>query len=84
MDMENKNNSYWEMTEEEVDKLFEGCHSNLEAPIIGEIYTPICKNCKNLIRVNGGWSLPVCQELGRFPREYWEPDVVCPYRVPKK
>ena len=78
----NKTNT--EYTKEEIEELFADCHSNLEAPIIGEIYTPICKNCKNLIRINDGWSLPVCQELGRFPSEYWEPDAVCPYRVEKE
>ena len=83
--MEQYKGALSDMTEEEVDKLFEGCHSNLDTPLFGRVFTPPCKDCKNLHwPSNYYYDDPKCEVLGRYPKEYWGPDVVCPYRVPKK
>lgn len=71
-----------DMTEEEVDKLFEGCHSNLDTPLFGRVYTPTCKGCKNLIWPKNYWLDPTCKVFGELPDEYWNDDKnICPHRI---
>ena len=71
------------MTEEEVDKLFEGCHGNLDAPLSGEVYFPTCHGCKNLVdSPNVYLNDPTCKIFGKLPDKYWQDDMhTCPYRI---
>ena len=45
--------------------------SNLEAPLLGKVLTPICKSCKNADYHYGTWDEPECLIYGRMPKKYF-------------
>ena len=58
------------LTEELMKKYREECDkakSNLEAPLIGEILTPLCNSCKHIDMKYGTWDEPVCDIYGENP-----------------
>ncbi|MGI6161751.1 MAG: hypothetical protein ACOYJD_06945 [Christensenellales bacterium] len=50
--------------------LCDNAKSNIEAPILGTMYTPICKSCKNINMFYGTWKDPECGVLGFPPEKY--------------
>lgn len=69
---------------EEIKKMFNECHSNLEAPLIGRVYTPACYRCKNLIEPADPFEDCKCVVFGELPKEYWCDDKTpCPSRIEK-
>lgn len=48
----------------------EKAKSNLDAPVLGEIKTPICKSCKNAEYYYGALKKPECLIYGEMPRDY--------------
>ena len=82
MDMENKNNSYRKMTEEEIEELFKNARSNLEAPVEGRIYEPACYHCVHQIQPRYILDDPTCEIFGEPPAKYANSDQYpCPYKV---
>lgn len=59
------------MTEEErIKEYAKACdeaHSNLEAPLLGEILTPLCSGCTHIDMKYGTWDAPVCDLYGENP-----------------
>ena len=62
------------MTEEERIKeyvrLCDEAHSNIEAPLLGEVLTPICKSCQKADYHYGTWDEPECKKYGDMPKDY--------------
>lgn len=59
------------LSEEAMKDYLEKCDkatSNIDAPILGEIFTPICCSCSNLVRKV--MQLPGCKVFGKIPDEY--------------
>lgn len=50
--------------------LFDKAKSHLEAPLIGCVFTPICKSCKNSDYHYGTWIEPECKVYKKIPDEY--------------
>lgn len=73
------------LSEELMKKYREECDkakSNLEAPLIGEIRTPICKSCKNADYHYGTLKKPECAIYGELPKDYkMAHDYDCPNYV---
>ena len=59
------------MTEEERIKeyvrLYEEAHSNIEAPLLGEVLTPLCCSCVHIDMKYGSWDEPICDLYGENP-----------------
>ncbi len=59
------------MTDEErikeYERLCDEAHSNLEAPMLGEILTPLCASCTHIDMKYGTWDEPVCEIFGEKP-----------------
>lgn len=54
--------------------------SNLEAPLLGKVLTPICKSCKNADYHYGTWDEPECLIYGEMPKKYFAADSYdCPH-----
>lgn len=62
------------MTQEERMKeyvrLCDEAHSNLEAPLLGEVLTPICTSCIHADYHYGTWDDPECEIYGEMPAQY--------------
>ena len=70
------------MTEDEIEELFADCHSNLQAPVGGYIYTPTCYGCRNYYQPANWWKDATCKVFGKPPRKYSLDDqYTCPYKV---
>ncbi|MEG1446750.1 MAG: hypothetical protein RSB47_05545 [Ruthenibacterium sp.] len=73
------------MTQEEFEKLFEGCHSNLDTPLMGTIYTPTCYHCKNFICPDDPFREETCLFFGDIPKKYRlgvdGVDEMCPHKA---
>ena len=41
--------------------------SNLEAPLLGKILTPLCESCTHIDMKYGTWDEPVCDIYGKNP-----------------
>lgn len=54
--------------------------SNLEAPLLGKVLTPICKSCENADYHYGTWEEPECTVYGDMPKKYRNAD---DYNCPK-
>lgn len=50
--------------------LFDKVHSNLETPITGYVFTPVCQACIYSEYHYGTWKEPECHIYGRIPEEY--------------
>ena len=74
-----------ELSKEEIDKLFEGCHSNLEAPLIGRIGDPICRTCKNLTYPENPFNPLQCSVYGEPPDDiFFSEQAHCEHYIAKK
>lgn len=51
-------------------ELFDKSKSNLEAPMIGRIYTPICVSCANYVKDKNLFKYPTCKVYGGIPEIY--------------
>lgn len=51
-------------------KACDKAHSHLEAPLLGEIRTPICKSCQNADYHYGTLDEPECKVYGEMPELY--------------
>lgn len=62
------------MTQEErIKEYAKACdeaHSHLDAPLLGEIRTPICKSCQNADYHYGTLDEPECKEYGKMPKDF--------------
>jgi hypothetical protein len=58
------------ITQEELDKMYAEAHSNIEAPILGRMYTPLCKSCKKVNMVYGSYKAPECSVYDKLPEDY--------------
>lgn len=69
------------MSKKEIQKMFEGCHSNLETPLMGTVITPICHQCKNLVWPDDPFRKCTCKVFGELPAKYWSDDKeLCPHK----
>lgn len=57
-----------EKTSKLANELFDKAHSHLEAPLIGEIFTPLCLSCTNIID-SSDMAFPRCKEYGDIPND---------------
>ena len=72
------------MTEKErQEKYLKRCDeakSMIDAPVLGEIRTPICKSCKNADYHYGTLKKPECAIYGELPKDYKMAHAYdCPY-----
>lgn len=51
-------------------ELFDKAKSNIEAPLIGGIYTPVCMSCLNHVDRENPWKKDSCKVYGEIPKEY--------------
>ncbi len=62
------------MTQEErIKEYAKACdeaHSHLDAPLLGEIRTPICKSCQNADYHYGTLDEPECKVYGKMPKDF--------------
>lgn len=62
------------MTQEErIKEYAKACdeaHSHLDAPLLGEIRTPICKSCQNADYHYGTLDEPECRVYGKMPKDF--------------
>ena len=66
-----------EFSEEMMEEYRRDCDkakSNLEAPLLGRVLTPICKSCKNADYHYGTWDDPECAVYGEMPLKYRRAD----------
>ncbi len=69
------------MEKNKIDALFADCHSNLETPLMGRIFTPTCYRCKNLIHPDNPFLDCTCKVFGQLPEKYWGDDKEpCPHK----
>lgn len=69
------------MKEVDYEAFFQGCHSNIEAPLIGRIYKPVCYGCKNLVWPENPFHPNTCKVFGKLPDEYWNSEEgKCPHK----
>lgn len=67
---------------DEVNKMFNDCHSNLETPLMGRVYTPICYHCKNLVFPDNPFENCTCKVFGNPPDKYRHDDKeMCPHKI---
>ena len=55
--------------ENEIEKLFEDCHSNQETPLIGCVFDPLCRTCRNLVEPKDLFKPLTCAIYGDLPKE---------------
>lgn len=58
------------LSEELMRQYQEDCYkakSNLEAPMIGQVLTPLCESCQHIDMKYGTWDKPVCDIYGENP-----------------
>lgn len=55
-------------------RLCDEAHSNLEAPLLGEVLTPICTSCIYADYHYGTWDEPECAIYGEMPAQYRNAD----------
>ncbi len=53
--------------------------SNLEAPMLGEVLTPLCASCEHIDMKYGTWDAPVCDIYGENPLYLDCHHFDCPY-----
>ncbi len=61
------------MDDKTMHEYIEACNnakSHLEAPLLGQILTPICTACFNVDMHYGSWDEPECKIYGVIPKEY--------------
>lgn len=62
------------MTQEErIKEYAKACdeaHNHLDAPLLGEIRTPICKSCQNADYHYGTLDEPECKVYGKMPKDF--------------
>lgn len=58
----------------EAEKLFESCRSNLDTPITGRIYDPLCRTCRNLVHPEDPFLPLRCRIFGKLPKEIYLAD----------
>ena len=64
------------------DKAFEGCTSNLDAPLMGRIITPTCYQCENQVENKDPFKPNTCKVFGELPAKYAHDDKEeCPHKV---
>lgn len=69
----------------EIEKLFEGCRSNQDTPLMGQIFDPLCRTCKNLVRPDDPFLPLRCGVYGELPTEiYLANQVPCEHFVANK
>ena len=59
--------SFSEETMKRYRKSCDTVKSHLEAPMLGEVLTPLCKSCKHIDMKYGTWDEPVCDIYGENP-----------------
>ena len=55
----------------EIEKLFENCHSNQDAPLMGCVYNPLCCTCRNLVEPDNPFNPLSCKVYGKLPNEIY-------------
>lgn len=55
----------------EHEKLFQNCHSNQDTPLMGCIYDPLCRTCKNLVEPDNPFHPLRCGVYGKLPDEIY-------------
>ena len=55
----------------DAEKLFEGCHSNQETPLMGQIFDPLCCTCKNIVEPDDPFKPLRCAVYGKLPKEIY-------------
>lgn len=64
------------------DKAFEGCTSNLDAPLMGRIITPTCYQCENQVEDKDPFKPNTCKVFGKLPEKYaYDDKEECPHKV---
>lgn len=71
--------------DKEIEKLFEECHSNLDTPLAGQVYSPLCCTCQNFVDPYDPFESPRCNAYGKLPRDiYLSNGAPCEHYIVKK
>ncbi|MEF9989917.1 MAG: hypothetical protein RR716_05335 [Christensenellaceae bacterium] len=69
-----KKKTLWStLSEEQValaEKLYAEAKSNIEAPLICQVLTPVCQSCTHVDMKYGTWDEPVCDVYEPIPKEF--------------
>ena len=57
--------------------------SNLEAPMLGQVLTPLCASCEHIDMKYGTWDVPVCDIYGENPLYLDCHHFDCPHYIQK-
>ena len=71
--------------ESKIEQLFEGCHSNQDTPLMGCVFDPLCRTCRNLVEPDDLFKPSTCAVYGELPKEiYLANQASCERYTPKK
>ncbi len=74
-------NEFSEEIMEEYRKECDKAKSNLEAPLLGRVITPLCISCTHIDMKYGTWDEPVCDIFGEKPLYLDGHHFDCPHYV---